>query len=116
MNTPPRPRGGQCGTFAPGGSGGEGGCGSSAFGRARRRGHQGDPYTRAPATVTSPSQMYVQGSFSKHSPVPPPGEVAVARDADDRRAGLGRDALEPGREHGLEPRHLASAPPSSRRG
>ena len=38
MKTPPRPRGGQCGTTPPGGSGGEGGCGSSAFGRTRAAG------------------------------------------------------------------------------
>ena len=67
-----------------GGSGGEGGCGSSAFGRTRRRGHQGEPYRRAPASVTSRVVQERPGQPLEDAAIPPPGEVAVARDADDR--------------------------------
>ncbi len=52
----------------------------------------------------------------EHAPVPPPGEVAIARDADDRRAGLGGDALQPGREERPPATAPGWAPPSRRTG
>ena len=106
MKTPPRPRGGQCGTFAPSGSGGDGGCGSSAFGRTRRRGHQGEPYTRAPATVASLSHRNVQGSRSKTRRSHHQAKSRLPAMPTTGAPALAGDALEPGREDGLQPRHL----------
>ena len=116
MKTPPRPRGGQCGTTAPSGQRRRGrlrlvGLRPHAPARAPRRAVDARAGERRLGVVQERPRQPLEDAA-----IPPPGEVAVARDADDRSAG---GAPRPPRARARRRRSATapgSAPPSTRTG